>query len=216
MLGPRPGEIWAFVRNIRAILKGFEPHGANFKSDECLAFWSHEPHQAQSLWRKNFGISSCSSYVLFRGSQHEPSDASNFEGSRKISFIQNECVDLELWSKQRPKSTKRRWLNHGVISLVRSITLWAGMITEENPALRVTVDLAWPPARGNLSICAQYSCNFEGIRAPWGNFQKWRMSRILAPWAPSSSEFATQKFWNRFFQQLYSLSWLKTWTIRRV
>ena len=41
MLGPRLGEIWAFVRNIRAILKGSEPHGANFKSDKCLAFWPY-------------------------------------------------------------------------------------------------------------------------------------------------------------------------------
>ena len=31
-LGPRAVEIRAFVRNIRAISKGFEPHGANFKS----------------------------------------------------------------------------------------------------------------------------------------------------------------------------------------
>ena len=46
MLGPRLGEIWAFVRNIRAILKGFKPHEANFKSDECLALWPHEPHDA--------------------------------------------------------------------------------------------------------------------------------------------------------------------------
>ena len=72
-----------------------------------------------------------------------------------------------------------------------------------------------PPARGNLSICAQYSCNFEGFRAPWGKFQKSRMSRILAPWAPSGSDFA-QKFWTRFFQQLYPFSWLETSTIRCV
>ena len=84
------------MRNIRAILKGFEPHGANFKSDECLEFWPHEPHEAQSLRRKNFETSSFSSYILVHVSKHEPSDASNFEGSRKISFIQNECVDLEL------------------------------------------------------------------------------------------------------------------------
>ena len=84
------------MRNIRAILKGFEPHGVPFKSDECLAFWPHEPHQAQSLRHKNFGRGSFSSYILFRGSKHEPSDASNFEGSRKISFVQNKCVELEL------------------------------------------------------------------------------------------------------------------------
>ena len=84
------------MRNIRAILKGFEPHGANFKSDECLAFWPHEPHQAQSLRRENFEITSFSGCILLCASKHEPSDASNFEGSRKISFIQNECVVLEL------------------------------------------------------------------------------------------------------------------------
>ena len=38
-----------------------------------------------------------------------------------------------------------------------------------------------PPARGNLSICAQYLRNVEGIPAPRSEFQKWRMSRILAP-----------------------------------
>ena len=46
ILSPRLGEIWAFVRNIRAILKGSKPHEANLKSDECLALWPHEPHDA--------------------------------------------------------------------------------------------------------------------------------------------------------------------------
>ena len=46
MLGPRLGEIWAFVHNIGAILKGFKPHEANLKSDECLALWPYEPHDA--------------------------------------------------------------------------------------------------------------------------------------------------------------------------
>ena len=52
-MGPRPGGIWAFVRSICAILKGFQPHEANFKSGECLAFWPHEPHEVHSLRRKN-------------------------------------------------------------------------------------------------------------------------------------------------------------------
>ena len=43
---PRRGEIWAFVRNIRGFLMGFQPHGADLKSGECLAFWPHEPHDA--------------------------------------------------------------------------------------------------------------------------------------------------------------------------
>ena len=189
-LGPRPGEIWAFVRNIRTILKGFEAHGANFKSDECLEFWPHEPHQAQSLRRKNFGPTSFSSYILFRDSKHAPSDASNFVGSRKISFIQNERVGsravIKTTTQKYKKAVAQSWRNFPCL------TLWAGMIAEENPALRVTLQIMLgPPARGNLSICAQYSCNFEGFRAPWGKFQKWQLSRILASWAPSGSEFAT-------------------------
>ena len=55
------------MRNIRAFSRDSSPHGAHFKSDECLEFWLHEPHQAQSLRRKNFEISSFSSYILFRG-----------------------------------------------------------------------------------------------------------------------------------------------------
>ena len=124
-LGPRPGGIWAFVRSICAILKGFQPHEANFKSGECLAFWPHEPHDAHSLRRENFGTSSFGTYFLFCGSKQKPADASNFVGSRKISLDQIYRMNPELWSKHRPKIINRRWPRHDVFSPVRSITLWA-------------------------------------------------------------------------------------------
>ena len=95
-MSPQPGGISAFVRNISAILKGFQPHEANFKSGECLAFWPHEPHDGHSVRQKNFGHGSFKTYFLFRDSGLKPADASNFVGLRKISLIQNDRADLKL------------------------------------------------------------------------------------------------------------------------
>ena len=61
-------------------------------------------------------------------------------------------MKLELWSKHRPKSTKKRRPNHDVFSSVRSITL-----REE--------DLAMDPALRVIFLCPEY------YSSRWGYFR---------------------------------------------
>ena len=88
-----------------------------------LTHVSHSGRMCHFVRQKLFGRNILHIRNHARDSKHKPADASNFEGSRKISFIQNERVDFELWSKQWPKSIKRRWPSHDALSLLRSITL---------------------------------------------------------------------------------------------
>ena len=116
----------------------------------------------------------------------KPADASNFEGFVKLFWSKSNGWIPSYDQKYQPTSTNSRWPSHGLISPVRSITLWAEWLLKR---ILLCESLNYCIPRPGPGEIWRYVINFRQIWGCssniWGNFdhgQLGELSKCLRFW----------------------------------